>query len=160
MAIIDSLLLILVDNYIQSFSKILNKLSLVIDKSGVSVKVEKASSIDERIAKIEEAKTSLLEGVRLIDELREAAEKNKKEAEFAIAQINKLEIDKVSMQQELDAIRRIAESDVNTFRKIAGVPSATDIRKERIIGFVVGVVSSLVASGVIWAAAWSIGFFF
>ena len=154
-----SLLAAIADTYFEIFSKIINKISLEIGASGVSIKVQQTSSIDERLAKIDEAKTSLLEGVRLIDELREAAENNKKDAELALLQINKLETDKASVQKELDTIRKIAQTDVETFRKMAGVPSATDIRRERIIGFVGGVVSSLIASGMIWVGAWAFGHF-
>jgi hypothetical protein len=148
---LDSRLIsILIDNYFEIFSRVVNKLSLVVDKSGISIKKDNTSSIDERIAKIDEAKNSLLEGVRLIDELRETAENNKKDAELALLQINRLETDKASIQKELDSIRIIAKTDIETFRKMAGVPSATDIRRERIIGFVSGFISSLIASGVIW----------
>ncbi len=159
MAIDPTILVSLLDSYFEIFSKIVNRVSLVADKSGVSVNVEKKSSIDERIAKIEEAKTSLLEGVRLIDELKLSAENNKKEAELALSQITKLESDKASLQQELEAIKKIAQSDIETFRKMVGVPSTTDIRRERVIGFVGGIVSSLIASGLIWLGVWIYGYF-
>jgi hypothetical protein len=108
-------------------------------------------SINERIAKIDEAKANLLEGLRAIDELKEAAEYNKKQAEEALIQIVQLEKDKTSLQQELKSIKNIVQSDVNAFRKIAGVPSPAMIRKERIVGFISGVIASIVASGIVWA---------
>jgi hypothetical protein len=157
MAIDSTILALVADVYFDVISKAIQKL---VNKSGLPKKDEKTSSIDERIAKIDDAKTSLLEGVRLIDELRETAQNNKKDAELALAQISKLESDKVSLQKDLDSIKKIAQSDIETFRKMAGVPSATDIRKERIIGFVGGVVSSLIASGLIWLGAVIIGQFF
>jgi rRNA-processing protein FCF1 len=160
MGIFDPLLIVILDEIFDITAKTLSKYRLIVDKSGVSIKNEGTTSIDDRIAKIDDAKTSLLEGVRLIDELREAAETNKKDAELALADINKLAADKANVQKELDAIRNIAQADVEIFKRMAGVPSAHEIRRERIIGFVSGVVSSLIASGLIWISVLIIQYFF
>jgi len=160
MSIIDTIPILLLDSLFDITAKALRKYRLVVDKSGMSIKVEETPGIDERIAKIDEAKTSLLEGVRLIDELRETAQNNKRDAEAALLQINELASEKANLQKKLDSMKEIAQSDVETFREMAGIPSVADIRRERLIGFVSGVVSSLVASGVIGLAIWAFGVIF
>lgn len=107
-------------------------------------------SIDERIAKIDEARVNLVEVLNAIDELRSAAEQNQRDAEIAFRQLKTLEQDKASLEKELESVRNIIDADVTVFKQIAGIPSATDIRRERVLGFVTGVISSVVASGVVW----------
>lgn len=81
--------------------------------------------------------------------MRNAAENFKREVESALGQIVMLQNDRASLEQELQLLRAIAQTDVGAFRKMAGVPSSSDILRERLIGFVSVVVSSLVASGLI-----------
>lgn len=107
-------------------------------------------SIDERIAKIDAAKANLVEVLAAIDELRDAAEQNRHDAEAALRQLERLERDKSSLEEELAAVRGVIDTDVNTFKRIAGIPSENDIRRERVLGFITGVASSVVASGVVW----------
>lgn len=107
-------------------------------------------SIDDRIAKIDEARNNLVEVLNAIDELRSAAEQNRHDAEVALRQLEKLEQDKASLEKELASVRGIIDADVTTFKQIAGIPSADDIRRERVLGFVTGVISSVVASGIVW----------
>jgi hypothetical protein len=107
-------------------------------------------NIDDRIAKIDEARSNLVEVLNAIDELRNAAEQNQRDAETALRQLEKLEQDKTSLEKELESVRGIINADVTTFRQIAGIPSADDIRRERVLGFITGVISSVVASGVVW----------
>ena len=151
--------------YIEFIVRILKKLRIEFSPSifGVTISLNDEDtyrgSIDERIAKIDEAKANLLEGLRTIDELKEAAEYNKKEAEAALIQIAQLEKDKTSLEQELKSIKDIVQSDVSAFRKVAGVPSPATIRRERIIGFISGVIASVVASGIVWVIVKLIQYF-
>lgn len=108
-------------------------------------------SIDERIAKIDLAKANLLEGLQAIDELKAEAERNKKEVEIAVEQVNRLERNKIDLQSELAAIKTVVQTDVSAFRRVAGVLGPAEIRRERLLGFFSGVVASLVASGIIAA---------
>jgi hypothetical protein len=47
-------------------------------------------------------------------------------------------------------MQSVLKADVDAFRQVAGVPTATSIRRERLIGFVSGVAASLVAAGIVW----------
>jgi chromosome segregation ATPase len=118
---------------------------------------EKAyGSIDQRIANIDSAKANLIEGLKAIEELKEAAERNRKDAETAIKQIAKLEHDKTSLQQEIAAIKSVVNADVNAFRKVAGVLGPSEIRRERVLGFISGVIASVTASGIVAFIVWVI----
>lgn len=144
----DLLISTVLNVYADVAYEFLKRLRISASPRGISIELAKPSSIDERIAKIDEAKASLVEGIKLIEELREAAETNKKESELALQHLAKLEGDRANLQHQLEAMKIIAESDVSAFRKMVGVPSPIDIRKERAIAFFVGVISSLVASGI------------
>lgn len=107
-------------------------------------------SIDDRIQKIELAKKNLQDGLTAIDELQKEADKNRKDAENALNEIKRLKGDKSNLESEIESIRTVIKSDVTAFKKIAGVPSEKQIRKERVIGFVSGVFASVLASGLVW----------
>lgn len=139
-------------SYIELVARLLRRLHIRVEGGGISIELgpEQTPSIDERIAKIESARSNLLEGIRAIDELRETAEVNKREASDALAQIASLQRNKIELERELESVRTVIESDIETFRTMAGLPSAAQIRKERLIGFLSGVLASIVASGVIF----------
>lgn len=132
------------------------------DSSGFSISLEgispPAGTIDERIAKIDIARENLAESLRAIDELKVAAEDNKKELQEALAKFQLLEKQKANAEIELQEIKRIAQADVETFRKLAGVPTEPEVRKERIIGFVSGVLASLFAAGLIYVGNYAWGY--
>ena len=56
MAIIDNVAVLLLDSLFETTAKALKKYRLVVDRSGVSIKIEETPTIDERIAKIDEGK--------------------------------------------------------------------------------------------------------
>ena len=127
------------------------------ERGWISMPHEQATqSIDDRIAKIDEARNNLVEVLNAIDELRSAAEKNRHDAEAALRQLEQLEHDKANLEKDLASTRDIIEADVTVFKQIAGIPSADDIRRERVLGFITGVVSSVVASGVVWLIVWGV----
>ncbi|MDY6993917.1 MAG: hypothetical protein SVR94_15120 [Pseudomonadota bacterium] len=101
------------------------------------------SSLDERIKKIDEARESLVEGLAAIDELKLSAKQNKQELEDAISKLEILRNEKSAAEEELDEIRNIATSDIEVFQKLANIPDKNSIFRERIIGFVSGILSSL-----------------
>jgi len=150
--ITETILEIIVGNYVELISKIIKKIKVSLNLGFVSVSLgdDTKSSIDERIIKIDEARNNLLEGIKAIDELREEADKNKAESQLAIEQIAALAKDKTSLENELISIKNIINSDIQSFQKIAGVPSPKQIRKERILGFFSGVLASIVAAAIIW----------
>jgi hypothetical protein len=68
----------------------------------------------------------------------------------AIERLSTAQAERVAAERELQAVRAIAQNDVAVFQKLAGVPSKIDIAKERVVGFVLGVLASVAASGVWW----------
>ena len=82
--------------------------------------------------------------------MKKEAEKNKREVESALSKLTELNANKNNLQEELQELKHVIASDVSAFQKLARVPSETQINKERIIGFVSGVIASIVASGIIW----------
>lgn len=155
-----------IEKFIEFIYRILKRLRIDLTPTGeIRFRIEPEEetykgSIDERIAKIDAAKANLVEGLKAIDELKEAAETNKKEAEVALKQIAHLEESKAGLQKELEAIKSVAQSDVNAFRKIAGVPTQETIRRERIIGFISGVIASTISAGIVWVLVKLFQYFF
>ena len=141
--------------YIELIAKILKRIRLRIKNGEFEISFDRQveASIDERIRKIDVARANLVEGLSAIDELRKSAEDNKKEVKAALEQLAMLEQDKADLQEKLDSVRQVISRDVQAFREVAGVPSPSGIRRERVIGFVGGVVASIVASGIIYGVA-------
>jgi hypothetical protein len=108
------------------------------------------ASVDERIAKIEVAKRNLTEALEAMEELQQAAEENKAELATAIERLGLAQKERSSAERELEAVRGIAQSDIEVFKKLAGVPSRMAIAKERFIGFLLGICASVIASGLWW----------
>lgn len=110
-------------------------------------------TVDERIAKIDAARENLSEALAAIDELKAAATANKLDLEEALANLGKTHAEQAAARRELDLVRKVADSDVEAFQRIAGVPSRTQIAKERALGFAFGVIASLLASAIWWLGA-------
>ena len=101
---------------------------------------------DEGVRRIEQAKASLEEALSAVDEVRIAAERHQREAEAALARLAKLEESKGELEKEVELVREIARKDVGAFRRVAGIPSASDMKRERLVGFVTGVLASVLAA--------------
>jgi DNA repair exonuclease SbcCD ATPase subunit len=110
---------------------------------------EHSPGIDERIAQIDLAKDSLESALSAVDELKAAAERNKDELRDALERIEQTRADKAAAEKELENVKQIAQADVEVFKKLAGVPSPAQIARERFIGFLVGVIASLTAWGIL-----------
>lgn len=151
MMVIESILSV----YIELIAKILRRMRLRIRNGRIEISLDRQveASIDVRIRKIDLARANLVEGLSAIDELRKSAEINKKEVQAALEQLAMMEHDKARLQEKLNSVRQVISSDVQAFRDVAGVPSPSSIRRERVIGFVSGVVASIVASGLIYGTA-------
>ena len=122
----------------------------------VSVGVERRRPVDERIARLDEARAALSEGLDAIDELREDAKRAKSEHASVLTALETALANRDDAEKKLEAIRSIIAQDVNAFREVAGV---SNIRKERLIGFASGVCASVLASA-FWtwgprAASWT-----
>lgn len=139
--------------YIEYIARLLRWLRIELGPGVLSIQLveeEAERTLDERIARIDAARQNLVEGINAIDELKREAEKNKKDVTQALKQVAVLERDKASLNQEIQTMRAVLDSDVEAFRKVAGVPSETEIRKERYIGFISGVIASVIASGIVY----------
>lgn len=105
-----------------------------------------SQSLDERIAKIEEARNNLFEALQAVDDLRRTADENKQELKEALEKLTQMESQKASLSTELAEIQKIKNADVGAFRDLIGIPTAKDKWWERFIGFVSGIVASIIAS--------------
>jgi hypothetical protein len=111
---------------------------------------DRRETIDERIHRIDVARQNLSEALDAMDELKHAAEWSKAELVIALERLDSAQRDRAAAEKELEAVRGIAQSDVEVFKKLAGVPSRLEIAKERLIGFLLGITASIIASGIWW----------
>ncbi|MEE2601645.1 MAG: hypothetical protein VX595_01165 [Pseudomonadota bacterium] len=105
--------------------------------------------LDERIKRIDSAREHLVSGLSAINELKEEAETSARKVEELKSRLEYLASEKDTADLELREIQKIASSDLGAFQKIAGVPSRRQIAKERLVGFVIGLIASLLAT-VLW----------
>jgi methyl-accepting chemotaxis protein len=140
--------------FVELIAKTIGK--VIANSVGIDISYEENNqSIDERIKKIELAKENLKEGLLAIEDLEKEAEKNKKEVKDAILKINELNENKTGLEEELKTIKEVISSDVNAFKKVAGIPSQKQIKKERVLGFISGVIASIIASLIVMLAIWA-----
>lgn len=114
-------------------------------------KVSLYETVDARLAKIELARKNLTDALEAIDELKSASEANQRELAIALERLHDAKEKKTSVEKELQAVQSIAQADIGVFRKLAGVPSKTEIAKERLVGFFLGVLASIVATVIWWS---------
>ena len=106
--------------------------------------------IDERLLQIDVARNSLETALAAIDELKQLANRNKKDLDEALARLHEANANKLTAEQEAEIAREIARVDVTGLRKVVCIPTRTQIAWERAIGFGLGVLASLLASLVWW----------
>jgi chromosome segregation ATPase len=123
---------------------------IVLSIMGLKIEIgDGTKSIDDRIAKIEIARTNLEEALEAIDDLRRTADKNKIQLDQAMAKLASIEDKKSLVAGELESLARIRDADVGAFRRIMGVQTDFDKWKERAIGFITGIIGSILAS-ILW----------
>lgn len=146
--------------YTDFIAKVLKQIRFTVTGSGVQISFDRRAelSLDERIRKIDKARENLVDGLAAIDELRQSAEESRNQVKQAFEQLIQLEKNKEDLQSRLRATEQIIESDIQAFREVAGIPSPATVRRERVIGFVSGIVASTVASGVVYGLAKAIEF--
>jgi hypothetical protein len=135
--------------YIQLFEPVVRKLLVKMGKAHIADLLFQTEAIDQRIAKLDVARVSLIESLQAIDELKLTAEHNKRELTAALQRLSELESTKEKSQRELEEIRKIATADVSTFQKVAGI-SPRDRWVERAIGFLAGFVASSISALVLY----------
>ena len=131
------------------------RMKINIGVSGVNISIIpplSMNNIDKRLKKIETAREGLQEALEAVEELRISAEESKLDLQAINASIQQAESEKTTISQELEAIRVIAVQDGTAVRKALGLPTPKDVWKERIVGFILGVLASTVAA-LIWEFA-------
>jgi len=108
------------------------------------------SGIDERLAQIDQARESLVSALSAVNDLKATAERNKAELRDALERIEQTRVEKAIADKQLKSVKQIAQADVEVFKSLAGIPSRAQILQERFIGFIIGVLASLMASGILW----------
>ncbi len=103
-------------------------------------------SLSERVRKIDHARDSLLDAISAVDDLRRQADENQSALNFALAKLRAAENRKSALYSDINSLKTVASADVDSFRRIVGIPSRRAIWAERGMGFVIGVVASVVAS--------------
>jgi hypothetical protein len=124
-------------------ASLVTKLTATVTGLDISVGLQQKRPIDERIARLDEARAALSEGLDAIDELRQDATRAKAEHTTVVLSLEAALANRDDAEKKLEAVRGIIAQDVNAFREIAGV---SDVRKERLIGFGSGVCASVLAS--------------
>ena len=61
---------------------------------------------------------------------------------------------KSAAEKELSTLRAIADGGIDTLRKLARIPTESELRRERYVGFISGVLASLLAAFVYSGIAW------
>ncbi|MEK9970267.1 MAG: hypothetical protein VW600_14100 [Ferrovibrio sp.] len=135
-----------IEAYIQAFEPLIRLVLRVIGREDLLPQIIRAEGIDERIRKLDMARENLVSGLHAIDELKAMAEVNKRDLSEVLARLEMLRQEKDLTERQLEEIKKIAGSDVETFQRIAGVPSSKDKWVERSIGFTAGFVASVLAT--------------
>lgn len=130
-------------------ASVVTKLARTLTGLELGVGVDRNRPVDERIARLDEARAALSEGLDAINELRQDATRAKVEHASVISALETALANRDDAEKKLEAIHGIITQDVKAFREVAGV---SDIRKERLIGFVSGVFASIIASA-LWTWA-------
>lgn len=112
---------------------------------GTFANYERPRPVDERIARLDEARTALAESLEAIDELRVEADLARTEHATVALALQTTLASKDDAEKKLQGIQRIMDEDVEAFRAVAGV---SDVRMERIIGFASGVAASIIATAI------------
>ena len=103
-------------------------------------------SVDARLQKIEIARKNLTEALSAVDELKETAEENKRDLTLLTTAIKNAENDKKGLQAQLGDLKKLANIDTNSVRAALRIPTEVDKWKERIWGFIIGVVAAIIVT--------------
>lgn len=116
--------------------------------------LEPKEPLDDRLSKLETARAALADGLSAVTELQEAVQLSKRDYVSARADLEATLASKADAESKLKSIRQIMDQEVTAFRSLAGVP---DVRRERVVGFLTGVLASIVAAAICAIAVWGWG---
>lgn len=111
--------------------------------------------ITDRLRKIDEAKAALTEALEAMDELQAEAETNSRALNQLQAKLQAAEQEKSAVVGEVQALKSLAEIDADTVRKALKLPTTFSIWRGHVLSFVLGIVGSLVASGLWSLTPWA-----
>ena len=110
-------------------------------------------TVDERLAKINAARSNLRDVLEAMDELEREAKRSKTHVDWMRFRLAEIESSKESAEKELEDIKNIINVDVESFRRVAGIPSSGQVRRQRFLGFLSGVFASILAALICWGVA-------
>lgn len=125
--------------------------NISVEVLGLQIGVAVGSPVDQRLARLDDARSALAESLTALDELHVEAERSKAEHARARAALEKALSSKKDAEHQLAEVRAIMAGEVSAFQIVAGV---TDVRKERLIGFFNGILSSAAFAIIIAGAGW------
>jgi len=138
----------LLGGYIELFARVARQLAHLLGVPVPRLPWEpEPPTIDQRLARLEEAKTALAESLAAIEDLQRQAEESKRDHARARMELAATIASKDDAERKLEAIKRLMDQDIEAFQTVAGV---ANIRKERMIGFGSGIAASVIAS-LLWA---------
>jgi len=91
------------------------------------------------------------------DELRDEADRNKQDLAKALAELSTVQVNKATAERELYAVKEAVNVDIEVFRSLARIPNDAQIKRERLMGFITGVLASIIASAIWWAGSKLVG---
>jgi len=141
-----------IEVYVDLFVRVFEALDIrVVRLFGLQLELPRTRpAVDERLAKIDSARASLNDVITAMDELKKEAEAGKREVAVMANRLVQIEQTKQSAEKELEQLKAVINLDMETFKKVAGIPSPTQIRRDRYIGFASGVVASILAAVIVW----------
>jgi hypothetical protein len=139
--------------YIEFVASVARELAQALGKTTPRLPWEPSPpSIDQRLAKLEVAKAALMESLSAVEELQRQAEDSKVEHERVRSELAAAVASKDDAERKLEAIQKLIAQDVEAFQTLAGVPN---VGKERLLGFVSGVLASIIASSLVALIVWA-----
>lgn len=103
-------------------------------------------SVDDRIAKLDQARESLSSAIQAINELEEQANSQKRELVNLTIAAHEAELKNTNLQSRMDELRRLSAIDANVVQEAFNIPSRLQRWMERLIGFLLGIAASIIAS--------------
>ena len=106
--------------------------------------------ITDRLKKIDEAKAALTEALSAIDDLYDEAKANSRALTQLTERVENAKEQRAAVAGEVEALKNLAEIDAEAVRKALRLPTTFSIWRGHVLSFLLGIVGSLIASG-LWS---------
>lgn len=141
----------LIVNIVDSLKKLLIRSKIRVDLPFIQWEINTtSSSIDDRLSKLNDAKAALESGLQAIGELKVDATRHKSEVRSALEKLAQLTRETKVLEGQKEEIAEVLDSNISAFRMAVGIPSKAEQNKDKILGFISGVLASLVAAALIY----------